>query len=389
MPLQYAQVMAHLEQQRQQWAREEAQREQAREQALHALEKWSRTPPDELARRIEQHLPPGRSFRVAMPLEERELTSTVPCPPLPQRGWAWVAADGSQILPDRHRPFFYGLVNVAVFLLTHEHTARYVHTRVYLEHEFPPEVSPEAFVRAQRIQAEHQWLAHAAAHVRGTQHAALDAWPVLPQHRVMAMIDGPLELWGLVEREYRGWVQELTPIWQRFREMETPLVGYIDRPRANPVVTMLALLEEERLRSDVLDLHLFQDRVPPGHRTPVFALHTPGMKEYPQGLQVAFFYMNVGTQGRPLLVRVEIHHWVAQDPEQVARVHAAVWASVQLTGSVRYPYVLHRAHQEALVTFEEQRGLEELLHREWLAHSAVPRDLSEKQRLKAGDARRG
>ncbi len=393
MPIQYDQVIRQLREKLPHLAAQREARQEMVEAAREVFEQW-KAQPETLRERVEEAVRKDPNLRSGAPLDHvPALDAVVPPPEFPNpESLALLASDGSQVMPDRHRSLFYGVVNVAVFLLTYEASWKVVETRVFFENDFPPYLAPEAYVRMERTVREHALLAQVAAHVRGLEEAAdVFSLPSLDAALDMvALVDGPLEIWGVAEQEYRLLVRRLTAHWDRLQTLGIPLVGYVDRPRADLVVQMLAIVQghtdvRRPLWPGVLDAHLYLPLLQPGWRSPLFRIHSAGMQGFPQDHKVCFFYMHVGTASRPLLARVELPAWVAQAPTLVQRVHRALWVSLHWSGDVRYPYPLHRAHQEAVVTYRDREEFEGLLQRFWMEQGLTPSGPSEKQRLKNRD----
>ena len=78
-------------------------------------------------------------------------------------------------------------------------------------------------------------------------------------------------------------------------------------------------------------------------------------------LELHFFYLNVGTDGHPWPVRVEIPKWVADDKEKFDLLHGVLVEQCRMMGSKPYPYLLHRAHETAVVKMEEKQQIEQML----------------------------
>ena len=102
---------------------------------------------------------------------------------------------------------------------------------------------------------------------------------------------------------------------------------------------------------------LFSEVLKPGQRSAVFALWSTSSQKYTGDLALHFFYLNVGSEKFPWLARVEIPAWVAADPEQVSLLQRALLEQCRLMGTRPYPYLLHRAHEEAVVHFDEKEQL--------------------------------
>jgi hypothetical protein len=122
--------------------------------------------------------------------------------------------------------------------------------------------------------------------------------------------------------------------------------------------------------------------LPPGHRSAVFKLQSSSDKNYKGLLELHFFYLNVGTQGHPWPVRVEIPRWVADDEASLNSLHSVLVDQCHMMGSKPYPYLLHRAHETALVQMEEKQQIEQLLALELRRNNEDLDDGSYKQSAK-------
>ncbi|MEM9774723.1 MAG: DNA double-strand break repair nuclease NurA, partial [Chloroflexota bacterium] len=71
--------------------------------------------------------------------------------------------------------------------------------------------------------------------------------------------------------------------------------------------------------------------------------------------EICFFYLNSAQTGINI-ARVDLPMWVAQDDEAVNTVHALVLDQCKILG--RYPYVLTRADEMAVVGKQDQAELE-------------------------------
>jgi hypothetical protein len=118
----------------------------------------------------------------------------------------------------------------------------------------------------------------------------------------------------------------------------------------------------------VTDRWLFGDRqnplLGPGQRSAVFALQSRAEKSYQGVLSLHFFYVNVGSEGHPWIARVEVPKWVAGDLEKLGLLHAVLIDQCRTMGPKPYPYLLHRAHETAVVSQDEKAQVEALLLRE-------------------------
>ena len=136
--------------------------------------------------------------------------------------------------------------------------------------------------------------------------------------------------------------------------------GYTDRPRASLVAKMLEFVNEggQMVNLDGLeDLAIFSNLLKPGQRSAVFALWSTSSQKYTGDLALYFFYLNVGSEKFPWIARIEIPAYVAADIRQVDLLHSALLEQCRLMGTRPYPYLLHRAHEEAVVSREEKEKL--------------------------------
>ena len=53
--------------------------------------------------------------------------------------------------------------------------------------------------------------------------------------------------------------------------------------------------------------------------------------------------------------------WVAQDRAKLNLLHAVLLAQCRVMGARPYPYILHRAHEVAVVKFEDKKQIEQML----------------------------
>ena len=327
------------------------------------------------------------NLRCALPALENPENLNVHCPLPTLPGQATVlAADGSQIAPDRHAEVNYGLINVGA-----------VQMRVGLPD--PPVVSvrsqlmydAELYTPGGTLTEERLALMRDLAERR--QLAELAASAVAP---VITFTDGPMELWGAkdsadsgeFERSLEQYHQALTEL----HNLGAATAGYVDKPYANLVVRLLevASLSESELAGvkhshpfqGVLDQELFRPLLAPGERSAVFALQSRSAQRYLADLALHFFYLNVGRDERPWLARVEIPAWVARDQQLLDSLHAVLVQQCRILGSRPYPYLLHRAHEAAVVTLEEKDQITQMIALELRRRGVEVGEVSHKQSAK-------
>ena len=217
---------------------------------------------------------------------------------------------------------------------------------------------------------------------------------------IVNLTDGTLELWGAKgddPQAYANFVEQYLGVLSRLHERGVVTAGYVEKPSADLVVNLLeiATADDEQLKKlrDYHPLHGVSDRwlygererplLPPGHRSAVFGLASGSDKKYKGALSLHFFYLNVGTERHPWPVRVEIPKWVAEDPRKLDLLHWILLEQCKMMGSRPYPYLLHRAHETAVVRYEEKQQIEQLLVLELRRIHAEVDDSSNKSSAKA------
>jgi hypothetical protein len=293
-----------------------------------------------------------------------------------------IAADGSQIVPDRHAPVLFGLINVgAIILEGGTGTAPQVVTDSQLS--FDDEVFnwTDGLVALQRDLAERKKL------------LALSKEYSPP---LVTLTDGPLQLWESRESNevmgYEKALHEYLVVLSQLQERGAITAGYVDKPSSNLLVRLLEVADTpEKELSDlhdrhpllgVTDLWLFDQLLQPGERSAVFALQARSKAVYEGSLALHFFYLNAGRAGHPKAVRVEIPAWVSREATKIDLLQAALLEQCAIMGASPYPYILHRAHETAVVTIQEKQQIEQLLEIELRKSGGEVGEMSGKQSSK-------
>jgi len=327
------------------------------------------------------------NIRCALPLDET-LASSFPPPDSPVQA-TLIAADGSQINPDRHASVQFSLVNVgAIIMKMNSGEAPEISTESELLYgdELLPNGIPlsEGMVALKRDVAERTKLDELSKGIKGS---------------VVTFTDGPVELWGAKgedTKSYLDYVEKYKGVLSRLQGRGVITAGYVDKPSADLIVRLLEIMmadnkQIQKLRDfhplrGVSDRWLYGETetplLPPGHRSAVFQIQSSSEKSYKGVLSIHFFYLNVGTEGHPWPVRVEIPKWVVDDKEKLNLLHAVLVEQCRMMGSRPYPYLLHRAHETAVVKNEEKQQIEQLLTLELRKNNEDIDDGSYKQSAK-------
>lgn len=373
MPLNLSQLTEQLQQMGAQLAEEERKRQSLLSKAMPLLGKYSDSYESlgERARSAEQN-----HWHGAIPLEP--LLTDHPLPPHPQQA-TLIAADGSQIEPDRHGAALYAAVNVGSIVLEYGTANRPVtqnDSHLYCKDEDLYEekrLVQGNLLDIRRDTAELQKLAELAKTARYTP--------------VIAFSDGTLLLWILEESPASRKQERLMRYLHSLNELQAAraaIAAFTSRPRHAEVASLLHLasLKEDYTPQELgnnpleklQDRALFHQFLPPGHRSALFISATPINAEYCQykpDQEICFFYMNIGDNQRTVIARIEVPHWVATTsaPYQpgppwegqynlIDLAQTAIYEQCHVLCNYPYPYALARAHELALVSFEEQRALE-------------------------------
>jgi hypothetical protein len=300
-----------------------------------------------------------------------------------------IAADGSQINPDRHAAIQFGLVNVgAITLKLNSGEAPILSTETELM--FGDALLPNGFPMSEGMVALKRDLA---------ERMKLDELSQGLSGQVVTFTDGAIELWGAQgedSKSFHDFLEKYKTTLSRLQSRGVITAGYVDKPSADLVVRLLEIayadLEQTKAIREFHPLRGVSDRwlfgehknplLPPGERSAVFKIQSASEKNYKGLLEVHFFYLNVGTEGHPWIVRVEIPRWVVDDPAQLDLLHAVLVSQCRMMGSKPYPYLLHRAHETAVVKMEEKQQIEQLLAMELRRHDEEVDDGSYKQSAK-------
>ncbi|MGD0877641.1 MAG: DNA double-strand break repair nuclease NurA [Anaerolineales bacterium] len=360
-----------------------------RKQARERLEAWA-DKNAELLDKLERARQADPSVRCAIPLDER-MDAAFPAT-ADLKSVSLLAADGSQILPDRHAAVQYSLVNVGAIAMrsgSGDAPGVFTDSQLLFGEELFSEtglVTGEAIEQRRDI-AERRKL--------------LELAPDYPAP-VIALTDGPVELWGAKgagEDDYRKNLEIHKSILIQLQAKGVSVAGYVDKPGADLVVRTLeiAQLSTEEEFKELRKLHSLRgvtDRwlyrfLPGGQRSAVFGLQSSSRAHYTGELALHFFYLNVGDTQHPWLVRVEIPKWVAEEVESLNRLQAALLEQCSMMGAKPYPYILQRAHEIAVVKFEEKAQVEQMLEMEMRQSGSEMDEISAKQSAKNLKGRSG
>jgi hypothetical protein len=301
------------------------------------------------------------TLRCAVPVKEA-LNTHFPLPRLPEH-MTLIAADGSQIFADRHAEVEYCLVNTGAIWMRYgsaDAPIPSINSRLIFG-EGLEGVSDDS-LSLQRDMAERERLLDLA---------------IQAQAPLITLTDGPLEIWtttleeGRVAGEFKKSLERYLEVLGNLRELNATTAGYVDKPGADLVVRLLEVarakdedlvkMRNYRPFKGVTDSELFRDILQPGERSAIFGIQSRSSKPYQGELALHFFYLNVGRAGHPYLARVEIPSWVVEDSSMLNNLQAVLVSQCGMIGARRYPYLLHRAHETAVVSLEDKEQVTQMI----------------------------
>ncbi|MGE5072808.1 MAG: DNA double-strand break repair nuclease NurA [Anaerolineae bacterium] len=398
MPVDFQQIQARIIQISERERERQNDLKRRKELALRALD-MSSVDLDALSRKVDLAIATDSHVRCAKPVSE-PITSSWPCPPACGNA-TLIAVDGSQVNPDRHAAVQFAIVNagaVVMKLRSGEVTELCTNTELLYGEDLETEsgMMSERLVALRRDIKEREMFDDLSKPYTGD---------------IVTFTDGPLELWsteaGEEAREFALFLQRYKGVLSRLQERGVATAGYVDKPGANLVIRMLEFAEmtDEQLRDrrTIRTVHPFrgvddrllfsgskdvQPLILPGYRSAVFRLQSSSQDIYTGDLALHFFYLNVGDMGHPWLVRVEIPHWVAADQARLDLLHAVLVEQCGIMGNKPYPYLLHRAHETAVVRLDEKGQIERMLQLEFSRQGWAIGEQSAKQSAKNAAGRK-
>lgn len=310
-------------------------------------------------------IPTVEKMNAAFPLPSERLPVTM------------LAADGSQVIPSRHRQVEFGVINIStVSMRTGSRLApRITVTSEMLDLDLlhtEAEAASEGYIALLRDVAERGVLA---------QEAEKESAPVI------TLTDGGLELFRepKITAIYTQKLQEYVQVMSALMDTGAITAAYVDKPGSGLVMQMLGIASavdpsrtNDRFRG-FPDRLLFTEILKhPGDRSAIFQIISPTAVQFTGPLTLYFFYLNISKNDSPDIVRVEIPGWVANDNAKMNLLHASLVEQAWLLANP-YPYVLHRAHEEAVVTFEDSSHLEDMIIAQLLKNGVKIGQKSNKQ----------
>jgi len=302
------------------------------------------------------------AFTAAVPLEPLDTRVLLAAPP---ERHSVFATDGSQISPSHHEIAYCYLLNIGRVAI-HYGQSRYPLLDSVPEVYYRPE---DLYVSRQWGIRTEEWLGYQRTVSEQIALAELACRWVNPPGAHpgpnLAVVDGSLLFWFLESLPTDARDRLLPPIlsaWEQLRASRIPLVGYISASRSSEATNFLRLQACPypapdcpthcseiagnlpcQLVDPLRDATLWQQRLAPGERGPLWRSSARILECYDDPAQICFCYVHVGSE----VARVEMPQWVVDDPELRDRALGIVLAQVHK--GYGYPVALAEAHNQAVV----------------------------------------
>lgn len=268
-----------------------------------------------------------------------------------------ISVDGSQIYPDRHvsgASCF--LVNTGGAILSYgqESAARFFSEPTVL---LAQDVVGNRDISFSRDLVD---LKREEFELRKMLEVAVE-WVRTPS---TCFVDGTIIFWQLEGKPLaikEQFLNEYLRIFEQFYQNKILIGGYISMPKSRELVNLVKLGLCRFTNADciachkqydtfpckqvdhVLDTHMAKVMLKEKQRTTVFYSTSKIVDWYPEHLQPAFVYFNVGSE----IVRIEIPSWIAEDDVLLNRMCAVSYD--QSKKGRGYPVCLAEAHEQAVV----------------------------------------
>lgn len=329
----------------------------------------------------------------ALPADDAPLDAHLMVDGDPPHGTVVIGVDGSQVYPDPHAAVLYYLIQIGGLAFGYDgsrprpYNCEALHFKDDELHDAQGYLISTERVGMERLVQEMAYLAELTAIERRLAPAAT----------LLALTDGPL-LWPHIERSRADSqaVDAYLDALSEIRQAGGLPVGYVARPGGRMLAELLwvsRLAPEEipgRLAENPLrqltDAALMAHFLAPGERSAWFTRPSATNHRHAgRGHEVWFCYVNVGVVRAPVIARVEVPGWGALNADAITTLHAVLLHQSHVLNG--YPYVLARAHEEALVTTADKTALDSEIQRQLIAQGILAYP-SEKAQQKAYLGRR-
>jgi hypothetical protein len=381
MPINYAQVQDSLEDYTRKVKNREDQRDEVETVLWEQLEQQSGNM-EGIKARLDIAEGLAKSLYCAKPVNEALLFHKSAGKP-PEK-YTLIAADGSQIAPNRHKALEYCVINVGLIsaeLGSSKEPSFEIQSDLL---DYDQLVTKDGFLIGEQQVSLLRDLAERQALVEFSRGK---------EKPILTMTDGLLDIYQRLDnpKEQLKLQEEVLSLHRVMQEQEVITVGYIDKPGSELIGRLFDILsksdeeltrynEKNRSIRGVSDARLFKRLLShPGERSAIFEAFSKTRDKQAHRLAVHFFFLNIGEEEAPYLARVEFPAWVSARPELVDLLHAVVYADTQVLCGHPYPYLLLRAHELAIINYAEYTDVEGMLIQKFEAEGLNTGQVSHKQ----------
>lgn len=315
-----------------------------------------------------------------------------------------ISTDGSQIYPDKHEGFNFGLINIGVISIEYKKESSVTFTNfpsIITNPIIGESITPD-LINCQRSQYEFEYgfnfalglpkdpedsklqeslitnntsktvedlRVEANACKRPIDLNQLETLELLVPNKPNAdltLFDGSLIFWHLESKDkiLKDYFLERYLIsLDNFYRSKLTYASYISMPVSKDLVN-IARHAQELIKLNLLNLNLeinsfidldtitdgdiLENILPIGYRTNIFK-HTSNIADYyPKHNVPCFIYLNVGLE----IIRLEFPYWIAQDLERVNIICSLVLDQCKKGNG--YPVVLAEAHEQAVIKSQDR-----------------------------------
>ena len=344
-------------------------------------------------RDLEARLIGGRSTFL-LPAPQSDYSARHPLPPAVDQ-YTIAATDGSFILPTRHSPARYYLLNTGRVLIEYgENPWARLDSRAELYYR-PEDLVIGAPVHKIPVTGTTIGPRRAAEELREAAAMLVES-----SGPCVALQDGTLILWSLetLQDPVKEWtLPPFIEAMDEFRRRGIPVASYVSAPGSREIVNLMRIalcdypleglpvncdhcrsriLTEQReppcdVIPEVTDRFFFEaiQKLEFGERSAIYSSTSKILDEYQLGssddFRIDFFYVNVGSE----IGRVEIPRWVSRSDEHLDLVHSVVVD--QCERGRGYPVALQEAHEQAVLSTSDRMLMEIAIERELARHGIV------------------
>ncbi|MFX1534328.1 MAG: DNA double-strand break repair nuclease NurA [Promethearchaeota archaeon] len=289
------------------------------------------------------------------------------------------AIDGSQIYPEKDITAPVAVINTGTYVMKYQKNGSEADARS----------NPEIFIGRDLLKPNGALLHKADIDVLRFSKEVEAAKELMmeTEGESLLMMDTPLVLSFLTGREEaRPYINHMVELLRESEAQEVPLVGYIDFSMAKDIAgtVLINKLCQDRscpdCNKDCLNQEVPNDGAilqrlitRTGSRSPVFISQRRILDLYPKEWQkkICFFYIRTPNG---YFSRVEFPSWIAE-AGLVEKVHDLILA--QLNIGFGYPYIITRAHEQAVISTKERKYFIDLYEQK-LRKSGIKLDVTPK-----------